>query len=155
MDKDSTLIVAEVETPVMLATSSTRYAYQGLTAPNHTCKEPRPLRRGDVVVVRNRTATSVLVSRTEGPCRCPFLLHDPVQTDETWVRRIHRGFYTSVAKLRIGGWTATVGALPERGAMATAGPGEGTIVSGDFESEEAAVNAAKKYIDQKHSQRTR
>lgn len=81
MEKDSTLTVGEVGATVTLATTSTRYAYRRVTAPKHRCKEPRPLQRGDVVVVENRTPSSVLVKRTQGPCRCPFLLHDPVPAE--------------------------------------------------------------------------
>lgn len=74
MDKGSTLTVAEVGLTVTLRTSSTRYTHRGVAARKHTCKRPTPLQRGDMVVVQDRTASSVLVSQTEGDCRCPFLL---------------------------------------------------------------------------------
>lgn len=82
MDKGSTLTVAEVGLTVALTTGSRRYTYRGVTAQKHTCKKPTPLQRGDVVIVQNRTDSSVLVRRTEGPCRCAFLLHDPVPAKE-------------------------------------------------------------------------
>lgn len=81
MHKDSTLTVAEVGLTVTLRVSSTRYTYRGVAARKHTCKRPTPLQRGDVVVVQDRMASSVLVRRTEGPCRCPFLLYDPVPAE--------------------------------------------------------------------------
>ena len=58
----------------------------------------------------------------------------------------YRGFQIWLAQGRDGEWTASVNALPERGAMATAGPGEGHIL-GPFNTREAAVKAAKEYID--------
>ncbi len=65
---------------------------------------------------------------------------------------IYRGFQIWLAQGRDGDWTASVNALPEQGAMATAGPGEGHIL-GPFNTREAADEAAKEYIDQKQQQR--
>lgn len=74
-----------------------------------------------------------------------------------WERKeiIHRGFAIWVGKGREGDWIASVNALPEQGAMATAGPGEGEAVSGDFDSREAVIEAAKRYIEEQHRQRRR
>ena len=46
------------------------------------------------------------------------------------------------------GWVASVAALPEKGAMFTAGPGE-QCVPGEFDSEADAVAAAMRYIDER------
>ncbi len=66
---------------------------------------------------------------------------------------VHHGFAIWVGKGREGDWIASVNALPERGAMATAGPGEGEPVSGDFDSREAVIEAAKRHIDETHRRR--
>ncbi len=65
---------------------------------------------------------------------------------------IYRGFQIWLGQGRDGEWTASVNALPEQGAMATAGPGEGHIL-GPFNTREAAVEAGKEYIDQVQQQR--
>ncbi len=65
---------------------------------------------------------------------------------------VYQGFAIWIGKGRKEDWMASVNALPEQGAMATAGPGEGHIL-GPFNSREAAVEAAKEYIDQKQQQR--
>ncbi len=67
------------------------------------------------------------------------------------VPRYH-GFLIWVAVSRGGRWLASVAALPERGVMPTAGPGE-QMVPGDFTTEEAAARAARKYIWEKQRQR--
>lgn len=72
-----------------------------------------------------------------------------------WKRAQYKGFFISVMKLRGGRWVATVEALPTKGAMSTAGPGEGDAVRGEFDSEEAAVEAGKRYVDRKVAQRNR
>ncbi|MEX0805752.1 MAG: hypothetical protein WD688_20900 [Candidatus Binatia bacterium] len=69
MDKDWVLKVTEAGAVIRLGIT----AYQGVTEPNHRCQDPKPLRRGDVVTVKNMTPTSVLVT---GPCGCDFLLWD-------------------------------------------------------------------------------
>ena len=51
-----------------------------------------------------------------------------------------------VGKLREGEWVASWHALPKGGVMATPGPGEGEVVSG--ESREAAIEAAWRRIDE-------
>ncbi len=49
-------------------------------------------------------------------------------------------------------WVASVEVLPEVGVMATAGPGkEG--VPGEFDSEDDAKDAAKRYIEKRQQQR--
>ena len=48
-------------------------------------------------------------------------------------------------------WIASWHALPKGGAMATAAPGEGEVVSGN--SREAAIEAAKRRIDDEIEQR--
>ena len=64
----------------------------------------------------------------------------------------YHGFVIWVGKRREGDWLASVSALPERGAMYVAGPGEGHIL-GPSESRNAAVNAAKEYVDERQRQR--
>jgi hypothetical protein len=67
---------------------------------------------------------------------------------------IYHGFQISVLQLRSGRWVTTVERLPEpRKAIGTAGPCEGVCVPGEFNSQDAAVDAAKNHIDQKHVQR--
>ena len=68
-----------------------------------------------------------------------------------WEQTRYRNFLIWVGKLREGEWVASWHALPERGAMATPGPGEGEVVSG--ESREDAIEAAKRRIDDKIDQR--
>lgn len=80
MDKGWVLGVIEVGARVRVGTSSIFYEYQGMTEPNHTCQEPRPLRPGDVVTVKNVTRTSVLVT---APCGCDYLLWDRMGGKET------------------------------------------------------------------------
>ncbi len=65
---------------------------------------------------------------------------------------IYLSFQIWIGQVREGGWITSVNALPERGAMATAGPGEGHML-GPFNSRKAADEAAKEYIDQKQQQR--
>ncbi len=65
---------------------------------------------------------------------------------------VHHGFAIWVGKGREGDWIASVNALPER-AGATAGPGEGEVVSGDFDSREAVIEAAKRRINEIQEQR--
>ena len=64
----------------------------------------------------------------------------------------HHGFQIWVDKLREGEWMASVNALPEQGAMFTAGPGDGHIL-GPFDSRDAAIEGGKRYIDEKQQQR--
>lgn len=59
----------------------------------------------------------------------------------------YQGFQIWVGQGREGDWTASVNALPEQGALATAKAGEGYIL-GPFNSRETAVKAGKEYIDQ-------
>ena len=59
------------------------------------------------------------------------------------------GFLIWVAEFE-GHWIASIAALPQRGAGATAGPGE-MVVPGEFTTEESAVEAAKNYIAQKRN----
>jgi hypothetical protein len=75
MDKGLVLKIIEVGSRVRVGTNSTLYEYHGMTIPNHTCKEPKPLEPGDVVTVKNMTPTSVLVT---GPCGCDYLLWDRI-----------------------------------------------------------------------------
>jgi hypothetical protein len=76
MDKDFVLRVADVGAAVTLSAGTTRYEYQGVKHPNHTCNEPRPLQAGDVVIVQNLAPNKdVLV---KGPCGCNFFLYDLV-----------------------------------------------------------------------------
>ncbi len=65
---------------------------------------------------------------------------------------MYRGFQIWLAQGRDGDWTASVNALPEQGAMFTAGPGEGHIL-GPFDSRDAAIEGGKRYIDEKQQQR--
>ncbi len=65
------LRVIEVGAHVRVRTSEIFYEYEGMTEPNHTCQTSKPLRPGDLVIVKNLTPTSVLVT---GPCGCDFLL---------------------------------------------------------------------------------
>ncbi len=60
----------------------------------------------------------------------------------------YRNWLIWLLKLKNGSWVASVAALPERGAMWTAGPGE-QCVPGEFDSEADAVAAAKGYIDER------
>jgi len=60
----------------------------------------------------------------------------------------YRNWLIWVLKLWNGSWVASVAALPDRGAMFTAGPGEQSIPRG-FGSEADAVAAAKRYIGEK------
>ena len=71
-----------------------------------------------------------------------------------WAKKevIYRGFAIWVGKRRQGDWLASVSALPEKGAMFVAGPGEGHTV-GPFGSRKAALDAAKKHIERTHKQR--
>ncbi len=63
-----------------------------------------------------------------------------------WESIRYKGYMIWVGKLREEEWVASWHALPERGAMATPGPGEGEVVSGN--SREAAIEAAKRRIDE-------
>lgn len=65
------------------------------------------------------------------------------------------GFSISAAKLPSGCWKATVEALGVSRAVDTAGPGEGAALPGEFDSEEAAVDAAKIYINDRLMERYR
>jgi len=67
-------------------------------------------------------------------------------------KRRYRGFLVWVGDLPGGRWVASVAALPEQGAMATAAPGE-QCAPGDFPSEEEAELAARNYIDQIQAKR--
>jgi hypothetical protein len=67
----------------------------------------------------------------------------------------YKRFHIWPVQLRQGKWGATVHRSPSRGAMATAGPSGGEAVPGDFDSKEAAIEAAKEYIDRKHVQQSR
>ena len=67
-------------------------------------------------------------------------------------RGLYRSNFIWVIQLRNGKWIASVAALPEAGALATPGPGE-QCVPGEFDSEDDAVAAAKKYIDEQQRQR--
>ena len=60
----------------------------------------------------------------------------------------YRNWLIWVLKLWNGSWVASVAALPDRGAMFTAGPGE-QCVPGEFDSEADAVAAAMRYIDER------
>jgi len=80
MDKGWVLKVTEIGSCVRVSTSDTVYEYHGMTAPNHVCKEPKPLELGDVVIAKNVTPTSVLVT---GPCGCDYLLWDRVGEEGT------------------------------------------------------------------------
>ncbi len=62
-----------------------------------------------------------------------------------WESIRYKDYMIWVGKLREGEWVASWHALPERGAMATPGPGEGEVVSGD--SREAAIEAAQRRIE--------
>ncbi len=64
----------------------------------------------------------------------------------------YKGFAIWVGKGRKGDWIASVNALPER-AGATAGPGEGEVVPGDFDSRDAVIEAAKRRINEIQEQR--
>lgn len=76
MDKGSVLKVVQVGPTVILSTGTTRYTYQEVTNPNHTCNEPKLLQAGDVVIVQNLAPNKdVLV---KGPCGCTYLLYDLV-----------------------------------------------------------------------------
>jgi hypothetical protein len=75
MDKGWVLRVTAVEPGIRVGTSTMSYEYRGITDPNHTCRDPRRLAVGDVVTVKNLTATSVLVT---GCCGCDYLLWDLV-----------------------------------------------------------------------------
>ncbi|MEA3509615.1 MAG: hypothetical protein U9R33_04015 [candidate division NC10 bacterium] len=55
---------------------------------------------------------------------------------------MYKGFFISITKLPTGSWMA----------MVEASPGEADPV-GKFDSQEAAVNAAKKYIDDRREER--
>ncbi len=68
-----------------------------------------------------------------------------------WESIRYKGYMIWVGKLREGEWVASWHALPKRGAMATPGPGEGEVVSGD--SREAAIEAAQRRIDEIQEQR--
>ncbi len=68
---------------------------------------------------------------------------------------VYHGFAIWVGKGREGEWIASVNALPEQTAIATAGPGEGEAVSGDFDSREAVIEAAQRHIDEIHRRRHR
>lgn len=59
----------------------------------------------------------------------------------------YRNFLIWVLEHRDGRYWASVTSLPEHGAMATAPPGA-VCVPEDFDSERAAVHAAKAYIEQ-------
>ncbi len=59
------------------------------------------------------------------------------------------GFLIWVADFE-GHWIASIAALPQYGAMATAGPGE-DVIPGEFATEGAAVEAAMKYIVRKRN----
>lgn len=65
---------------------------------------------------------------------------------------IHQGFQIWLAQELKGDWIASVNALPERGGMYTAPPGEGYIL-GPFKSREAAIEGGKRYIEEKQQQR--
>jgi hypothetical protein len=80
MDKGRVLKVTEIGSCVRVSTSDAVYEYHGMTAPNHVCKEPKPLELGDVVIVKSVTPTSVLVT---GPCGCDYLLWDRVGEEGT------------------------------------------------------------------------
>ena len=67
-------------------------------------------------------------------------------------RKIYRKFQIWVTQLHGGAWVSSVEALPEKGAMFTSGPGK-QGPAGEFDSEEAAVEAAMRYIDAKWAQR--
>ncbi len=64
----------------------------------------------------------------------------------------YKGFAIWVGKGREGDWIASVNALPKR-AGAAPGPGEGEAVSGDFDSKDAVIEAAKQRIDEIQEQR--
>jgi hypothetical protein len=65
----------------------------------------------------------------------------------------YKGFSISVLKLPLGRWLASIETLgPKRGVMAVPGPGQGEPVPGEFDSEDAAVEAAKAHIDRKPGQ---
>ncbi len=62
-----------------------------------------------------------------------------------WEDILYKDYIIWFGKLREE-WIASWHALPKGGAMATAGPGEGEVVSGN--SREAAIEAAKRRIDE-------
>jgi hypothetical protein len=64
----------------------------------------------------------------------------------------YSGFLIWVGLSPNGRWVASVAALPQRGVMPTAGPGE-QMVPGDYATEEEAAKVARKYIWEKHRQR--
>ncbi len=68
-----------------------------------------------------------------------------------WKERpwLESGHLIWVAELD-GRWLASLAALPRSGGLATAGPGA-EVIPGDFETEEAAENAAKRFIIQKNT----
>ena len=67
-------------------------------------------------------------------------------------RGLYRSNFIWVIQLRNGKWIASVAALPEAGVLATPGPGE-QCVPGELDSEDDAVAAAKKCIDEQQRQR--
>lgn len=59
----------------------------------------------------------------------------------------YKGFSISVGKGREGKWKASVFKYPKR-AGAPPGPGGGEVVPGDFDSRDAAIEAAERHIDE-------
>ncbi len=63
----------------------------------------------------------------------------------------NRTFVIWVGEHPKGHWIVSYSIGPRPGqAMAIAGPGEGDVVSGEFETQDAALEAAKKAIDEKY-----
>ena len=60
----------------------------------------------------------------------------------------YKGFSISVLKLPSGRWFASIEKLgPKRGMMTLSGPGQGEPVPGEYDSENAAVEAAKLHFE--------
>jgi hypothetical protein len=74
VDKGFTLTVTVTEMGLTLSTGTTNYGYRGITAPNHTCNEPKALKAGDVVIVQNVAPNKDILIK--GPCGCDFLFYD-------------------------------------------------------------------------------
>ncbi len=69
------------------------------------------------------------------------------EADMDWNVSDYQGYKISTGRLPTGRWKATISGIPVTGSTATAPPGSGEPVPGEFDSEEAALDAAKKHID--------
>jgi len=67
------LKVVETGATLTVTTNATDYRYRGITNPNHTCEDGRPLKAGDMVVVQRVAPNRDML--VKGPCSCNYLLY--------------------------------------------------------------------------------